>query len=430
MADLLRRMANAPVTGWLTRTLGLPQPAELARENGGYAELPLAGTQVLASQTPLVQEPLAALGADGTQAQHDIGALVLDATSVQGPEALDEAYTFLHDHLSKIAPCAKLLILAPRPDQVDDSDAAAACRALEGFTRSLAKEVGRRGATANLLRVAPEAEDRLVAPMRYLLTPRSAYVSGQALDVTDALPAVEAGSTDLLEGQRAIVTGAARGLGEATARRLAAEGAKVVGVDLPSAQDALETVTDEIDGEAVTVDITDEDAASVLGTPDVLVHNAGVTRDKTLKRMTPEMWGTVLEVNLRAILRLDETLTPRMPDGGRAIYMSSVSGIAGNVGQANYAASKAGLIGYVQAQARELADRGITTNAVAPGFIQTAMTEAMPAVRRAVAQRLNSLQQAGQPRDVAEAVGFLASPDAHGVTGQTLRVCGQSMLGA
>lgn len=430
MADLLRRMADAPITGWLTQALGLPQPPELQREAGAYPAEPLATKRVLASDTPLAQAPLEALGAQATDAQDEIDALVFDATEARDPEDLDDLYTFFHEHVPGLAPCSKVVVLAPDPSAVEGSTEAATARAIEGFTRSMAKELGRRGATANVLNVAPDAEDRLVAPMRFLSTPRSAYVSGQTLRVTDQVSSSDAPSSSLLQGQRAIVTGAARGLGEATARRLAQEGATVVGVDLPSARDTLDGVVDEIGGEAVTVDITAEDAASVLDAPDILVHNAGVTRDKILHRMTPAMWGTVLEVNLKAILRLDETLLPALPDGARAIYMSSVTGLAGNAGQTNYAATKAGLLGYVEAQAPRLADRGITANAVAPGFIETAMTEEMPAIRRMVASRLNSLSQAGQPRDVAEAVAFLASPEAHGVTGQHLRVCGQAIMGA
>ncbi len=430
MPDLLTRLARAPISGPLIQALGIQAPAELTRATGGYDAEPLTGQAVLATDTALVREPLERLGARDLAATHDLDVLVHDATEARTPGDLDDLYASFHEHVPELAACGKVLVLAPDPSQATDPRAAATARAIEGFTRSLAKELGRRGATANLLRVADGAEDRLVGPMRFLLTPRSAYVSGQALQVTDDVAAPRAAPTASLEGKRAVVTGAARGLGEATARRLAEEGARVVGVDLPSAQERLDGVVDEIGGEAVTVDITADDAASVLPAPDVLVHNAGVTRDKILHRMTPEMWRTVLEVNLAAILQVDEALLPEMADGGRAIYMSSVTGLAGNAGQTNYAATKAGILGYVEAQAPRLADRGITVNAVAPGFIETAMTEEMPATRRLVAARLNSLSQAGQPRDVAEAVTFLASPESHGVTGQTLRVCGQALMGA
>lgn len=430
MADLLDRLTHAPVTGPLLRSLGVPPPPDLRREDGPYAAEPLADERVLASGDGLIEEPLAALGASDTDAADAVDVAVYDATDARRPEELDQLYEFFHERVEDLAPSAKVLVLAAHPERVDAGAARATVQAIEGFTRSLAKELGRRGATANLVYVPPGAGDRLETPMRYLLTPRSAYVSGQALALDDRVEPDGSTSTPVLEGKRALVTGAARGLGEATARRLAHEGARVVGVDLPAQASQLEALADEIGGEAVTADITDEDAASVLDPPDVLVHNAGVTRDKILHRMTAEMWETVLEVNLRAILRLDEALVPRMPDGGRLIYMSSIAGIAGNAGQTNYATTKAGLIGHVRAQAQQLAERGLTANAVAPGFIRTAMTEKMPAVRRMVAERMNSLLQAGEPRDVAEAVAFLASPGAHGVSGQTLRVCGQGTMGA
>lgn len=426
MADLLERLTKAPLTGPLLRSMGIPEPPDLTREEGAYGSKPLASKRVLASGS---SQPLEALGANRTDAEGDVDVVVYDATRARDPGDLDSLYAFFHEYGDELAPCAKVLLLAPDPEALEEATALATVQAIDGFTRSLAKELGRQGATANLLHVPPEATDRLQAPMRYLSTPRSAYVSGQALHLDGRVEPALDPPGPRLEGKRAVVTGAAGGLGEVTARRLAAEGAQVIGVDLPSVGDRLEAVTDEIDGEPVAVDVTSEDAASVLGTPDVLVHNAGVTRDKILRKMPREMWDTVLEVNLRAILRLDEALLPRMPEGGRAIYMSSVAGIAGNPGQTNYAASKAGLIGHVRARAPDLASRGITANAVAPGFIRTAMTEEMPAMRRAVAARMNALLQAGEPRDAAEAVAFLADPDADGVTGQTLRVCGLSTLG-
>jgi 3-oxoacyl-[acyl-carrier protein] reductase len=157
------------------------------------------------------------------------------------------------------------------------------------------------------------------------------------------------------------------------------------------------------------------------------VHNAGITRDKTLGRMTEDQWESVIAVNLTAPERLTEALL----DNGttRVVCVSSVSGIAGNRGQTNYAASKAGLIGMVRALAPRLAGRA-TINAVAPGFIETRMTEAMPVFTREAGRRMNSLTQGGQPVDVAETVAWLGSPASGAVTGNVVRVCGQSLLGA
>jgi 3-oxoacyl-[acyl-carrier protein] reductase len=193
-------------------------------------------------------------------------------------------------------------------------------------------------------------------------------------------------------------------------------------------------------GEALQVDLTSDGAPRTLadhlvarhGGLDVIVHNAGITRDKTLGRMSAEQWDAVLAVNLLAPQRLNATLLEEklFRADGRIIGVSSIAGIAGNRGQTNYATSKAGVIGLVQAQARALRKWNITVNAVAPGFIETAMTAAMPMLVREVGRRLNSLSQGGLPVDVAETVAWLASPGSTGVTGNVVRVCGQSLLGA
>jgi 3-oxoacyl-[acyl-carrier protein] reductase len=168
------------------------------------------------------------------------------------------------------------------------------------------------------------------------------------------------------------------------------------------------------------------------GGVDVVVHNAGVTRDKTLGRMTEESWRTVLDINLGAEQRIDAELFGRdaVRDNGRIICVSSISGVAGNAGQTNYATSKAGVIGLVQAYSGPLADRGCTINAVAPGFIETQMTAAMPIATREAGRRMNSLSQGGLPVDVAETIAWFANPGSAGVNGQVVRVCGQSLIGA
>jgi len=166
-----------------------------------------------------------------------------------------------------------------------------------------------------------------------------------------------------------------------------------------------------------------------------VVHNAGITRDKLLANTDAQRWAAVLEVNLHAALRLNEGLldpwTPGgLADGGRIVNVASTSGIAGNRGQANYAASKAGVIGATRALAPHLRDRRITVNAVAPGFIETEMTGKIPVATREFARRFNSLQQGGKPVDVAEAIAYFADPASSAVNGQVLRVCGQSQIGA
>jgi 3-oxoacyl-[acyl-carrier protein] reductase len=169
------------------------------------------------------------------------------------------------------------------------------------------------------------------------------------------------------------------------------------------------------------------------GGVDVVVHNAGITRDKLLVNMDAARWDSVLAVNLQAQLDLTQALLDAdgvLRDDARVVAVSSQSGIAGNRGQANYAASKAGVIGMVRAWAPGFAARGATINAVAPGFIVTEMTAGMPLGTREVGARLNSLQQGGLPVDVAETIAWLAQPGSAGVNGQVVRVCGQSLLGA
>ena len=164
----------------------------------------------------------------------------------------------------------------------------------------------------------------------------------------------------------------------------------------------------------------------------MVVHNAGITRDKTLGRMTREQWSKVIAINLTAPQRITEELLARdaIHRNGRIVGVSSISGIAGNAGQTNYSTSKAGVIGFVQAYAPALGKRGVTINAVAPGFIETQMTAAMPIAIREAGRRMNSVSQGGLPVDVAETVAWFASPGSAGVTGNIVRVCGQSLIGA
>ena len=337
-----------------------------------------------------------------------------------------------------LAPGARVLVLAPA--SAANAGASAAVGAIEGFTRSLAKEIGRRGATANLLHLPAGLDTQsLAAALAFFGTHRSAYVSGQALHLQAPTAPMAPLALPALQGRTALVTGAAGGIGAATARRLAADGAHVICVDVQAADVALQRVANEFNGTALALDITAADAparfveaARARGGLDVLVHNAGITRDRTLGRMSEAEWNSVLSVNLESILAIDAALdaAAALRPGVREVCLASISGIAGNAGQTNYAASKAGLIGYVRARAAALHASGGTVNAVAPGFIETAMTQKMPLMVREAGRRLNALQQGGHPADVAEAIAFLARPDAAAVNGQVLRVCGQSLLGA
>ncbi|MGN6606615.1 MAG: SDR family oxidoreductase, partial [Jatrophihabitans sp.] len=219
------------------------------------------------------------------------------------------------------------------------------------------------------------------------------------------------------------------------------DGARVVAADLPAAGERLVSVANRIGAATLQLDIAKADAPATLlghlgeryGGVDILIHNAGITRDKLLANMKPEQWDSVLAVNLESQLRINAALlgSDALNDQARVVCLSSTTGLAGNRGQTNYGATKAAVIGLVRAYADAFAAKGSSTiNAVAPGFIETDMTAAMPLATRQVARRLSSLQQGGLPIDIAEAVSFLSSPGAGGINGQTLRVCGQNFLGA
>jgi 3-oxoacyl-[acyl-carrier protein] reductase len=332
-------------------------------------------------------------------------------------------------------------LLAREPEEASSLAEASARTALDGFTRSLAKELGSKGTTANLVYIARGAESRLPSVLRFLLSAASPFVTAQPFRVSSS----SAWNDDdpwhqPLQNRVALVTGAARGIGEATARVLAAEGALVVALDRPEDDEPLSKVTREIGGRALLCDVSDANAGAYIaselhklhGGVDIVVHNAGVTRDRTLARMPERSWDQVLQINLSALLEITDTLLAEgtLRDQGRIISLASISGIAGNTGQTNYAASKAGVIGFTRYLARQVAKRGITVNAVAPGFIETRMTAAVPMVVREAGRRLSALGQGGLPEDVARAITFFAEPGSAGVTGQVLRVCGGALLGA
>jgi len=242
------------------------------------------------------------------------------------------------------------------------------------------------------------------------------------------------------EGRRALVTGASRGIGEAVAMRLAEEGATVVAAARTASD--LERVVGRIreaGGQASSLALDLSDSASVEtavkaaladGPVDVLVNNAGVTDDNLLLRMSKESWDRVLSTNLTGVFLLTQALVRSMIKKryGRIVNVTSVVGMMGNAGQANYAASKAGLIGFTKSVARELASRNVTCNAVAPGFIATSMTEKMTDDAKTALSSQIPLGRLGAPADVAAAVAYLASEDAAYVTGHVLNVSGGLLI--
>ncbi|HEX3239284.1 MAG TPA: 3-oxoacyl-ACP reductase [Solirubrobacterales bacterium] len=442
MSDRYSQLVNAPLVSTVAKQLGLPQPTALDRYRAGD---PVVSGPVLSGAAPggrlgkAVAALLDEIKAERAGTEGPAKALVFDATGIADSTELVELQRFFYPAVPRLRRSGRVVVLGTPPAAAGSPRAHTAQRALEGFVRSLGKEIGGRGATAQLVLVDPGAEDQLGSTLRFLLSPRSAYVSGQVVHVgagVASAPAIDWARP--LDGKVALVTGASRGIGAAIARTLARDGAKVVGLDIPPMADELRTVTDEIGGEALGLDITADDAPERIadhfadGGVDVVVHNAGVTKDRTIAKMPEERWTQLMEINLSSEERIDDALLEagRLNANGRIVCVSSMSGIAGNSGQTNYAASKAGVIGMVEALAPELAERGATINAVAPGFIETKMTAAMPIGPREAGRRLSSLSQGGLPVDVAETIAWFASPASTGVNGNVVRVCGQNLLGA
>ncbi|MFH2008922.1 MAG: 3-oxoacyl-ACP reductase [bacterium] len=476
MSDFLLELSKNPNVRRAVRTLGLPlpMPQVLRRARGpwtarplqdldvvvgcapgGAMNIPVAKTLTLAGANAAVLDPalldaFATLGeAYGrparvvSTADTDLRpqALLFDATGIGDTAGLRALYDFFHPLIRSLERCGRVVVLGRPIPACDTPGGAAAQAALEGFVRSVAKEIGKQGSTAQLVVVEEGAEARVEAVLRFLLSPRSAFVSGQPFYITsDVAEAGEPVWERPLEGQVALVTGAARGIGAATARRLSEEGAHVVCLDRPQDAALAAQVAQDVAGSVLLADMADPATPGLVadhleashGGVDIVVHNAGVTRDRTLGRMNEEGWDQALNINLTAVAATTAALLEKnvLWDNGRIVCLSSIAGLAGNVGQTNYAASKAGIVGFVARLAFDLAGRGIAVNAVAPGFIETRMTAAVPVFIREAGRRLSSLGQGGLPLDVAEVITFLSSPGAAGLSGRVVRVCGGGFIGA
>lgn len=466
MSDRYGNFIQSSLGKKVAKNLGLPMPVTLDRFEAGQRIV--RGSVLLGSANgddKRIKDAVAHLMADlhaevyvsseeaDTEALAEVGVdvkvdsnnedkfkvLIFDASNISNADELKQMYEFFHPVARRVEKSGRVIIIGRPPEEVTDIDAALAQRSLEGFVKSVGKEF-KRGITAQLIYVAEGAENNLDSTLRFFCSARSAYVSGQVIRVKSG-SVVEVDWSQPLAGKTMLVTGASRGIGEAIARVLARDGAHVICLDVPQQQSDLQKVAGEISGSSLTVDITADDAgkkiadaANKRGGLDAIIHNAGVTRDKTLANMDEQKWDMVININLASIVKLNRYLLDNkaLNENARIVCVSSISGIAGNLGQTNYATSKAGVIGLVQATAKQFdeSDGNMTINAVAPGFIETQMTEAIPFAIREAGRRMNSMSQGGLPIDVAETIAWLASPASGGLNGNIVRVCGQSLLGA
>ena len=463
MIDQYQAFTQSPIGKFVVKNLGLPSPVVLDRfEQGqpvirGAVLVGVAPEGVLSSAIANVLSTIhadsyAGNNTDIQQAAAQVGlnlrafnsgdkesrfkAVIFDASGIQNSEQLNELHKFFNPIARQIEGSGRVIVVATTPESAKTVKQAIAQRALEGFVKSVGKEF-KKGITAQLVYVDEDAANNLESTLRFLLSPRSAYVSGQVIRISKA-EVVKVDWNKPLAGKTALVTGASRGIGEAIAHILARDGAHVICLDVPQQQADLDRVAADISGSALGLDITAADAGEKIkaaaqknGGLDIIVHNAGITRDKTLANMKPELWDLVININLSAAERINDYLLENdgLNANGRIVCVSSISGIAGNLGQTNYAASKAGVIGLVKFTAPILKN-GITINAVAPGFIETQMTAAIPFAIREAGRRMNSMNQGGLPVDVAETIAWFASSASTGLNGNVVRVCGQSLLGA
>ncbi|WP_436366041.1 3-oxoacyl-ACP reductase [Acinetobacter baumannii] len=463
MTDQYQAFTQSPIGKFVVKNLGLPSPVVLERFEsaqpvvkgavlvGAAPSSVLSGAiaQVLSNihtdsyvgNNVALQQEAAKVGLNlrpfnAGDKESKFKAVVFDASGIQNSEQLNELYKFFNPIARQVATSGRVIVIGTTPETAKTVKQAIAQRALEGYIKSVGKEF-KKGITAQVVYVDEGAAANLESTLRFLLSPRSAYVSGQVIRVSKA-DVVDVDWAKPLAGKTALVTGASRGIGEAIAHVLARDGAHVICLDVPQQQADLDRVAADIGGSTLAIDITAADAgekikaaAAKQGGLDIIVHNAGITRDKTLANMKPELWDLVININLSAAERVNDYLLENdgLNANGRIVCVSSISGIAGNLGQTNYAASKAGVIGLVKFTAPILKN-GITINAVAPGFIETQMTAAIPFAIREAGRRMNSMQQGGLPVDVAETIAWFASTASTGVNGNVVRVCGQSLLGA
>lgn len=434
------------VTDKIFSLLGFPKPVQLKRYNGDnkLSENVLI-LNVAKQHNKSLHQLLSKLAlnifvsGDDRLIEKSIESLVIDATTYDGEDSYQAMYHLVHDNVKYLSANARIVLLAKSNEESLNIEENTFSQALVGFSKSLAKEVGRKGSTVNLIftssKEITENANAHLGPLSFLLSAKSTFVSGQLFSINNNNTEVK---PEINKQKVAVVTGAAQGIGSAIAQKLSSEGYQVIGVDIEPMNALLTTSLTKIQGKAFTLDVSDKSAGEQLvqlakeyNGFDLIVHNAGITRDKTLGKMPEQWWQQTLDINLLSVMRINKELLNynSINAGGRIVCLSSMNGIAGQGGQTNYACSKAGIIGYVSSSSAELSTRNITINAVAPGFIETEMTNKMPFMPREMGRRLSALNQGGLPIDVAEVVAFFANENAYAISGQTIRVCGLNMIG-
>ncbi|HRH56520.1 MAG TPA: 3-oxoacyl-ACP reductase [Chitinophagales bacterium] len=429
----------------LLKTLNIPVPVPpiLKRNLSAYSDDELNAKKIAVTGKEneflhQLQKEFHAKAEGATIYDEKIDGLLVSCVGMQTIEDLEDLYTTVKNTVSKINANGRVVIISRTDDA--SSLSYAVQKSIDGFSRALSKEIGgKKGVTVNLLKIS----NNNVMPYEvanaafFFLSDKSSFITGQVIELNNSFSTSFSSPAKLLQGKIAIVTGGARGIGASTAKVLHREGAKVIIVDVPFAKDDAENLAQELNGDVILEDITDAKATAdiqqyILNNYkglDILVNNAGITRDKTIAKMNIDQWRGVLNVNLKAVVNLTEIFIENgFSKDAKVVSLSSISGISGNVGQTNYSLTKAGVIGFSQALAAT--NKNIFANAVAPGFIETKMTENLPFFIKEGGRRLSTLKQGGKPEDVAELIGFLASPLSNGINGQCVRVCGGNMIGA
>jgi 3-oxoacyl-[acyl-carrier protein] reductase len=422
--------------------LPIPIPPVLKRNWNAYSEDELRSKKIAVAGKEneflhQLQKEFQPKVAAATIYDDSIDGLVVSCIGMQTIEDLEDLYTNVKNTATKIAANGRVVIVS-RVEELSPL-AYTVQRSIDGFARALSKEIGgKKGVTVNLLKITNEnvMPYEVVHASFFFLSDKSSFITGQVIELNNSFGASFSSPLKLLQDKVAVVTGGARGIGAAAAKVLHREGAKVILIDVPSAKTDADALAKEIDGDVMLEDITSEKATAEIRQYilnnykglDILVNNAGITRDKTIAKMSIDQWRGVLNVNLKAAIQLTDIFIENgFNKNAKTVGLSSISGIAGNVGQTNYSLSKAGMIAYMHAVAK---NESLFANAVAPGFIETKMTESLPFFVKEGGRRLSTLKQGGLPEDVAELIGFLSSPLSDAINGQCVRVCGGSMIGA